>query len=248
MIIYKKILGFLLSFLSGFVFIFINYKPGWVIYIIASYLLLLLLYFWRIKNRFVKYSELFKYFAIFFVFIFSVFLFFITLDNIFIKIIISIFTTISSFFIFESIFKRIYENVEIKLELFTYVDLICFFGFIYFLFYSYIILKTNLFSLILYLLIFSFLLTNIRFYWNKVSIKRNILGVLIICVVLIELYLATLFLPFNFYLSSFIVWMWYYLILDFYVLRAKDEFIWRKKRKMVIFAIILFILSIISIR
>ncbi len=248
MIIYKKILGFLLSFLSGFVFIFINYKPDWIAYIIICYLLLLLFYFWRIKNRFVKYSELFKYFIIFFCFIFSVFLFFITLDNFFIKIIVSIFVMISAFFIFESIFKRIYENIEIKLELFTYVDLICFFGFIYFLFYSYIILKTNLFALISYLFIFSFILTNIRFYWNKINIKRNILNALIICIVLIELYLATLFLPFNFYLSSFVVWIWYYLITDFFVLKIRDEFIWRKKRKMVIFAIILFILSIISIR
>ncbi len=248
MIIYKKILGFLLSFLSGFFLILINYKPTWTFYIIIVYVLFLALYFWRIKNRFIKYSELLAYFLMFFVFIFSVFLFFITLDSLFIKIVISIFVAIYSFFIFESIFKRIYENIEIKLQLFLYVDLFCFLFFIYFLFYSYTIVKTNLFALISYLLIFSFILTNMRFYWNKISIKRNLLGALIICMVLIELYLATLFLPFNFYLSGFIVWIWYYCLVDFIVLKIKDEFIWRKKKKMVFLAIILFILSIISIR
>lgn len=248
MIIYKRILGFLISFLLSATLIFLNYFPNLIWYFVAFSILLLLLYFWKVKNRFITNKLIIHYFLISLLFLISVWLFFITIDNIYIKYFVALLLFIYFCFIFDHIFKKIYENQEISAQIFVYLDLVCFWLFSYFLFYASVILTMKLFIIAPIFFIVVYLLTNLRFYWQNIDSKKEILYVLIISVIMLELYLATLFLSFSFYLSALVLWFWYYFLTDFSVEKILDIFIWRTKIRFVIIAICIFVLSILTIK
>jgi hypothetical protein len=248
MIIYKRILGFLISFLLSGILILLNYYPHLIVYLAIISVFLLFFYFWKVKNRFITNKLLTHYFLISLLFLLSVWLFFITIDNILIKYAVALLLFIYLAFVFDHIFKKIYENIEISAQIFVYLDLVCFWLFSYFLFYSYIILNLSVFVLVLILLLITVLLTFLRFYWKNIDAKKEILYILIICIVMIELYLATLFLSFSFYLSALVLWFWYYFIMDFSVDKILETFIWRKNIKFIVMAILIFILSILTIK
>lgn len=248
MIIYKRALGFLTSFLITALLAGLHYFPKAIVYFIILSIVCLFFYFWRIKNEFVDYKLLVKYFFIVLIFLFCTWLFFIVIDSAFGKYIILLYLLVSLIIIFDSFFKKIYQNKDITNQLILYIDLFCFWFIVYFLFHSLVFLKVNIFINSLILLLFSILLIMIRFFWKEINIKKEILHILVISIILVEIYLITSFLPFNFYSSAFILWIWYYLIIDFFVDRVKDEFIWSKKRKLIFFAVLLFILYLISVR
>jgi len=248
MIIYKRILGFLIAFLLSGALIFVNYLPQFAWHSFILSILLLAFYFWRIKNRFISRKKLYQYFGIIFVFLISYWAVFSTINNIVFKYFISLFILFILSSIFDSIFKKIYENIEIKNQLFLYIDLFCFWFISYFLFYAQVILGLNLLILAIILVIFTIIFLIIRFYWNNISFKKELYYVLIISVIMLELFLATIFLSFSFYLSVLIIWIWYYLLMDFVIDKINNVFFWKKKLKMVILGIVIFILSILSIK
>ncbi len=248
MIIYKRILGFVISFLLGGVLILINYIPSLTWYGFVFSILLLVFYFYRIKNRFIANKQLLQYFLMIFVFVVSCWLVFSTINNIIVKYFMVAFIVFILYFIFDSIFKRVYENINIKNQFFAYLDLFCFWFVFYFLFYSQVILRLNIFILSLVLVFFVIFFMIMRFYWTNINVKKELVYILIISVIVLELYLATIFLSFSFYLSVLILWIWYYLIMDSVIDKINNVFFWKKKLKMIIFGVFIFILAILTIR
>ena len=246
MIIYKRILGFLSAFLLVALMGISHYFPHWVKYFIILSIIILLFYFWRLKNRFITHKLLIKYFLISLFFLLSVWLFFIIIDSLIIKYIVLSGLLIYLIIVFDVLFKKIYQNQDIRQQLIFYIDLICFWFISYFLFYSQVFFRMGIFINSLILFISCLILIIIRFYWHKISIKKEILHILGISVILIEIYIITSFLAFSFYLSTLILWLWYYLILDYFVDKVKDGFIWRNKLKTLIFVLILFVFLLIS--
>ena len=108
MIIYKRLLGFLLSFLLSASLLSAYYYPGKILYFIAFSFVILLFYFWSIKNRFVTYSLLIKYFLIILTFLLSVWLFFIVIDLVFTKYFVALLMFGSLILILDSFFKKVY--------------------------------------------------------------------------------------------------------------------------------------------
>jgi hypothetical protein len=248
MIIYKRLLGFLVSFLLSASLLGAYYSPGRILYFIAFSFVILLFYFWSIKNRFVTYNLLIKYFLIILTFLLSIWLFFIVIDFVFAKYFVVLLMFGYLILILDSFFKKVYMNKDISQPLVIYIDLLCFWLVTYFLFYSLVLFRigTLISSLALLLSIVS--LTAIRFYWQKIDFKRNIFYIFIFSVILIEIYIITSFLALNFYSSVFILWLWYSLLMDFFVDKIKDELIWSKKRKLIFFVILLFLFYLISVR
>jgi hypothetical protein len=248
MIIYKRLLGFLVSFLLSAFLLGAYYYSSKILYFIFFSFLILVFYFWSIKNRFVTYTLLIKYFLIILTFLLSVWSFFIVIDFLLVKYLVALLMFGCLIFILESFFKKVYMNKDISQALLIYIDLPCFWLVIYFLFYSLVLLRIGVLISSLTLLILIFSLTAIRFYWQKIDFKRNILYIFIFSIILIEIYIITSFLALNFYSSAFILWLWYSVLMDFFVDKIKDEFIWNKKRKLIFFIILLFIFYLISIR
>jgi len=151
-------------------------------------------------------------------------------------------------FILDSFFKKIYLNKDVSQPLIIYIDLVCSWLIIYFLFYSLVLFRMNMLVAILILLVSIVSLVTIRFYWQKIDFKKNILYIFILNFIIVEIYIITSFLALNFYSSAFILWIWYYLLTDFFVDKINDEFIWSKKRKLIFFIALLFIFYLISIR
>jgi len=248
MIIYKRLLGFLISFSLGALLLSAYYFPGKILYFIIFSVLLLLFYFWSIKNRFVAYHLLIKYFLIILIFLLSIWLFFIVIDFLFIKYIVVLLVFVYLIFVLDSFFKKVYLNEDISQALLIYIDLISFWSITYFLFYSLVLFRLGILITSLMLLVSIISLTAIRFYWQEIDFKRNILYLFIFCIVLVEIYIITSFLALNFYSSAFVLWLWYLLLTDFFVDKIKDEFIWSKKRKLIFFVILLFIFYLISVK
>ncbi len=248
MIIYKRFLGFLISFLIASSLIFTHYYPEKILYCLFFSIFCFLLYFFTIKNRFVKYSFLFKCFLIVLLFSFSLGLFFIVIDLTILKYILAVILFIALAMIFDTFFKKFYQNQEISHFLIVYIDLFCFWFMSYFLFYVVIFLRWNLLWTALLFFITVLVLFSIRLYWQKIDFKKNIVYVIIGAFILVEVYIITSFLALNFYSSVFMLWVWYYLIIDFFIDKIKDEFIWSNKRKIIFFVILLFILYLLSIR
>lgn len=248
MIIYKRFLGFLISFLIASSLIFTHYYPEKILYCLFFSIFCFLLYFFTIKNRFVKYSFLFKCFLIVLLFSFSLGLFFIVIDLTILKYILAVILFIALAMIFDSLFKKLYQNKDIAHPLVIYIDLFCFWFISYFLFYTVVFLRWNVLWTALLFFIAVIILFFIRFYWQKIDFKKNIVYVIIGAFILTEIYIITSFLAFNFYSSVFMLWVWYYLIIDFFIDKIKDEFIWSNKRKIVFFVILLFIIYFLSIR
>ncbi len=248
MIIYKRLLGFLLSFLLSGALLFTYYLPRDIVYTSIFSVFLLLFYFWSIKNRFVSYHLLFRYFLIVLVFLVSVWLFFIIIDTKLIKYTLSFLLLIYLITIFDNFFKKVYLNKDISKSVIIYVDLVSFWLIVYFLFYSFILFRINILLSALMLLLAVFSLLAIRFYWQNINFKKNILYIIIIALILTEIYIITLFLALNFYSSTFILWIWYLLLSDFFIDQINDHFIWNRKRKLMIFVFILFIFYLISVK
>ncbi|MCD4704737.1 hypothetical protein K8R66_01540 [bacterium] len=248
MIIYKRILGFLVAFLIPIFLLLIYYRPRFFYYFLGAILVTLIFYFWRIKNRFVETKEIIFYFFIFLFYFINVCLFFILVDNFYIKLFLLFYLLISNVFIFDAIFKRIYENKAIVNQIFIYIDLLSAWFLIFSLFYLIIFLRFSLFWSVFILFLGSFLLVAIRFYWLKIKFKENLFYLFLVSVILSEIYLFTTFLPFNLYFATFIVWIWYYLLIDFLVDKIKERFIWRKKWKIVLILVFIFIFSLISVK
>jgi hypothetical protein len=247
MIIYKRLLGFLVSFLLSASLLSAYYCPGKILYFIIFSFLIVLFYFWSIKNRFVTYGLLLKYFLIILTFLLSVWLFFIVIDFALAKYLVAFLTFGYLIFVLDSFFKKVYMNKDISQSLLIYIDLPCFWLTIYFLFYSLVLFRMGVLITSLALLISIVTLTVIRFYWQEIDFKRNILYIFIFSIILIEVYIITSFLALNFYSSAFILWLWYSLLMDFFVDKIKDEFIWSKKRKLMFLIVILIIFFSLSI-
>jgi hypothetical protein len=247
-IIYRKLLGFLTSFLLSALLLLSYYFSEKIIYFIIFSILLLIFYFWSIKNRFVKYRLLLKYFLIVLVFLISIWTFFIVLDSILIKYLVALLVLIYLIIIFDSIFKKVYTNQDVTQALVIYIDLICFWAISYFLFFSLVLFRMSVFWTSLILLISILALLIIRFYWQKIELQKNISYLFVLSIILIEIYIITSFLALNFYSSVFILWIWYYLLSDFFIDKINDEFIWSKKRKILFLIVLLFIFYLISVR
>ncbi len=248
MIIYKRLLGFLVSFLLSALLLITCYFPGRILYFIIFSIFLLLFYFWSIKNRFVSYRLLIKYFLIVLTFLLFTWSFFIVINSILIKYIVASLVFIYLIVVLDSVFKKVYTNKDISQPLVIYIDLVCFWSIIYFLFYSLVLFRMSILSASLVLLFSIIALTTIRFYWQKIDFRRSILYIFVLSLILIEMYIITSFLALNFYSSAFILWIWYYLLTDFFVDKIKDEFIWSKKRKLIFFIVLLFLFYLISVR
>lgn len=248
MIIYKRLLGFLVSFLLSASLLGAYYYSDKILYFIIFSFLILLFYFWSIKNRFVTYTLLIKYLLIILVFLSSIWLFFIVINFIFAKYLVVILLFGCLIFILDSFFKKVYMNQDISQALLIYIDLPCFWLIVYFLFYSLVLFRVGILISSLALLISILSLIAIRFYWQKIDFKKNILYIFIFSIILIEIYIITSFLALNFYSSVFILWLWYSLLMDFFVDKIKDEFIWSRKLKLIFFVFLLFIFYLISVR
>ena len=136
MIIYKRLLGFLVSLLLSASLLITYYFPGKILYFIIFSIFLLLFYFWSIKNRFVTYRLLIRYFLIVLTFLLFLWSFFIVIDSIIIKYIVTSLAFIYLVFVLDSFFKKVYANKDVSQPLVIYIDLVCFWSIIYFLFYS----------------------------------------------------------------------------------------------------------------
>ena len=248
MIVYKKILGFLVSFLLSLSLLIAYYSPERIIYLIIFSFLLLLFYFWSIKNRFVSYGLLIKYFLVVLVFLIFVWLFFIVINSWYAKYITSLVVFIYLAIILDSFFKKVYTNQDISRALIIYIDLVCFWLIVYFLFYALVLFRMNIYLSALMLLGAVIVLTLIRFYWLKIDFKKSMVYVLVLSVIVGEIYMITSFLALNFYSSTFMVWVWYYLLMDFFGDKIKDEFIWSKKKKLLFLVAFFFIFYLISVR
>jgi len=248
MIIYKRFLGFLISFLMVASLVFAQYYPEKLLYCLVFSIFCLLVYFFTIKNRFVQYPFLFKCFLMVLLFSFSLGLFFIVIDSLILKYVLALILFIALAIIFDVFFKKFYQNQDISNFLIVYIDLFCFWFITYFLVYAVIFLRWNLLWTALLFFITVLVLFSIRLYWQKIDFKKNILYLIVGAFILVEIYIITSFLALNFYSSVFMLCVWYYLIIDFFIDKIKDEFIWSNKRKIIFFVILLFILYLLSIR
>lgn len=248
MIIYKKILGFLVSFLLSIFLLGAYYFPERFYLFIFLSLFLVFFYFWSIKNRFVTYSLLLKYALVVLTFLIAIWFFFVVIDITIVKYITTILLFICLLLIFEGFFKKVYSNQDISHPLIVYIDLVCFWLISYFLFYALVLFRMGIPLTSLILSLFIIILSIIRFYWHQIDIKKNILYILILILILVQIYIITSFLALNFYSSSFILWIWYYLLMDFFVDKIKEDFIWSKKKKTIFFMILLFIFYLFSVR
>jgi hypothetical protein len=248
MIIYKRLLGFVVSFLLSSLLLVTFYYPEKMIYFIAFSVFLLLFYFWSIKNRFVTYSLLIKYFLIVLTFLSFVWLFFVVIDSLLIKYLVASLVFIYLFIVLDSFFKKVYTNKDITQSLVVYIDLVCFWFLVYFLFYSSVLFRMNSLWASLILLFSIIILLIIRFNWQKIDFKKNISYVFTLIIILVEVYIITSFLALNFYSSAFLLWLWYYLLSDFFVDQINEKFIWNKKKKLIFLILLLFIFYLISVR
>ncbi|MDD3284458.1 MAG: hypothetical protein PHZ07_02590 [Patescibacteria group bacterium] len=246
MIFYKRILGFLVSFLLTALLLLTYFHPQKIWYFVGISIFLILFYFWRIKNRFVDYKTIFAYFATIFLYFGFIFAFFTMINNIYIRYIFLIFALLSFITIFDSFFRKIYENHEIKKQLIIYIDLLCFWMLSYFLFYNTFFFKNSLLFNSISIVILSFLIISISFYWHQINIKANILYIVVAVFILLQIFVISSFLPFVVYLSVFILWIWYYILMDFIIDKIKDKFVFKKKIKLLFLATTILILSLIT--
>jgi len=248
MIIYKRVLGFFISIILTLSLLLTCYFPNRIFIFIFISVFSCLFYFWTIKNRFIPYSLLFKYLLIILFFLSSFWLFFIVVDVLLLKYLLLLFILIYLIIFFNSVFKKIYLNKDIDHPLLIYIDLFCFWFISYFLLYAIIIFRVGYWWTSLGLLasiVFSIL---IRFYWQQINFKKNFLYLLGSLIILEQVFIIGSFLALNLYSLTFILWIWYYLLTDFFVDKIKEEFIWHKKKKLIFFVLALFIFYLISVR
>jgi len=242
MIFYKRILGFVLAFIFAIILEIVYYNPKFFLYGALLTITFLLFYFWRIKNRFVRKLEILSYFLIIFAFLLSLWCFFIVSDNFYIRTMVLIFSVYFLMILFDSFFKKIYENKEISNEIIKSMDIICFLLFVFFSFYILIFISLSIVLSCLFILFISFLCLIIRFYWEKINWKKNKLSIITASLILTEIYLVMAFLPFNVYFLTFITWLWYYLISEFLIDELKQQS--TAKKKINLFVIFLSVLVI----
>ena len=132
MIFYKRILGFVLALIFPILIEISYYYPKFFNYGLVLSLLLLVFYFWKIKNRFIKNTEILSYFGICLVFLASLWCFFVVCSNLIIRVVISVLSVYFFIVLFDSIFKKIYENREITSDIIKNIDLLCFLFYTFF--------------------------------------------------------------------------------------------------------------------
>ncbi|MDD4289880.1 MAG: hypothetical protein PHH83_01215, partial [Patescibacteria group bacterium] len=171
MIFYKRILGFILAIFFGIIFEIVYYNPKFFVYGFLLSIFLIFFYFWRIKNRFIKNIEIFSYWLVTLAFLLCLWAFFVVADNFVIRTIVLIFCVYFFMILFDSFFKKIYENKEISNEIVKSMDFICFLFFIFFMFYTFTFIRANLIISSLLILLVSFICLIIKFYWEKLKGK-----------------------------------------------------------------------------
>jgi len=248
MIVFKRILGFLTSIILATLLVMVYYFPEKIYIFIFLSLFFCVFYFIIMKNRFISYLILSKYFSIVLFFLVCFWSFFIVIDIFILKYILIFFFLVYLIVILDSFFRKIYLNKDISHPLLIYIDLVCFWLITYFLLYLIIIFRVNLWWTSLGLLIAIISSVTIRFYWYQINLKKNLFYLLGLIVVLGGIFVFTSLLAFNLYALTFIVWLWYYILMDFSVDKIKEEFIGSKKRKLILLIILLFIFYLISIK
>lgn len=246
MIFYKRILGFLVSFLLTASLLLTYFYPEKMWYFVVISIFLIFFYFWRIKNRFVDYKTIFAYFLTIFIYFGLIFAFFTMINNVYIRYTFLAFVLSSLAVIFDSFFRKIYENLEIKKQFIIYIDLLCFWMLSYFLFYDKFFFANSLILNSIAFIILTFLLISISFYWQEISIKPNLSYITVSVFILLQLYVITSFLPFVSYFATLVLWLWYYILTDFIIDKIKDKFTFKKKLKVLFLVIILATLSLIT--
>ena len=248
MIVFKRILGFLTSIILATLLVMVYYFPAKIYIFMFLSLFFCVFYFIIIKNRFISYLTLGKYFSIVLFFLVCFWSFFIVIDIFILKYILIFFFLVYSIVILDSVFRKIYLNKDISHPLLIYIDLVCFWLITYFLLYLIIIFRVNLWWTGLGLLIAIISSVTIRFYWYQINLKKNLFYLLGLIVVLGGIFVFTSLLAFNLYALTFIMWLWYYILMDFSVDKINEEFIGSKKRKLILLIILLFIFHLISVR
>ncbi len=88
----------------------------------------------------------------------------------------------------------------------------------------------------------------IRFRFSDLKLKNNLMYILAVSFIGTQVYFFTNFLPFSLYFATFIVWTWYYLLIDFLLDKIKENFFWRKKWKKVLILILIFISLLVTLK
>ena len=247
MIIYKRILGFVLAFIFAILIQASYYNPKFFFYGLGISILLLMFYFTRIKNRFVPKQEIMSYFWVCFVFLLSFWCFFVVSDNFYIRNFIVAFSVYFFIVIFDSIFKKIYENKPINSDVLRNVDLVIFTFFSFFSLFALIFIRTNPILNFVFVFFYSIICMNIRMYWNNLDSKTNKLSIFLIAFIISEIYLVLILLPFNLYFLTIILLLWYYLISSFVSEDISGEFLLRKKSTILIITGIFLLISFFTI-
>ncbi len=247
MIIYKRILGFLISFLFAIFIEIAYYSHGFFFFGLVLSIILLIFYFTRIKNRFVEKKEIISYFLVSFVYLLSFWSFFIVADNFFIRNLIVVFSIYFFITLFDSIFKKIYDNTPINKDIIRGMDLIIFLFFSFFTFFVFTFLRANLILTFVFIFFVALVCMNIKLYWNNVNSRLHRLDIFIISLIVSEVYLVMAFLPFNLYFLTLVPWLCYYVISDFVLTEIRGEFLMRKKSRILIIAGIILLLTFLTI-
>lgn len=246
MIFYKRILGFVLAFIFPIIIEIVYYNPKFFLYGLSLSILLLLFYFWRIKNRFIKNSAILSYFFITLIFLICLWCFFVVSDNFIIRTVVSIFSIYFFMILFDSIFKKIYENRDISNDIIKNMDLLCFLFFIFFVFYVFTFIRANLILSSAFILFISFICLNLRLYWEKIEWKKNKFSLIATSLIFTEIYVAMALLPFNIYFLTFISWLWYYLVSEFFIDELKNQVSLKKRINLFIVSIVVLVVSFIT--
>ncbi|HNV97454.1 MAG TPA: hypothetical protein PKL13_04085 [bacterium] len=246
MIFYKRILGFILALIFGLIFEFVYYNPRFFLFGFLLSILLIFFYFWRIKNRFIKNTEIFSYLFITLTFLFCLWAFFVVADNLIIRTIVLVFCVYFFMVLFDSFFKKIYENKEISNEIIKSMDFICFLFFSFFTFYVFTFIRANLIISSVFILLISFICLIIKLYWEKIEWKKYKFSLIIVSIIFTEIYIGMSLLPFNIYFLTFITWLWYYLVSEFFIDDIKGQVLFKNKINLFVIFISVLVVSFIT--
>ncbi|MDD4290181.1 MAG: hypothetical protein PHH83_02785, partial [Patescibacteria group bacterium] len=138
------------------------------------------------------------------------------------------------------------ENKEISNEIVKSMDFICFLFFIFFMFYTFTFIRANLIISSLFILLVSFICLNIKLYWEKIEWKKYKFSLIIVSIIFTEIYIGMALLPFNIYFLTFITWLWYYLVSEFFIDDIKGQVLFKNKINLFVIFISVLVVSFIT--